>query len=65
MNPPAIGPGWLLCSLQHVRVHSEMLVVACTKVIWEEGLMLSSPSDARPDAPKPLILGLSLNPRLS
>jgi hypothetical protein len=36
MNPPANRAGLLVCSLQHLRTSSEMLVVACTKVIWEE-----------------------------
>jgi len=43
MNPPAIGPGLLLCSLLLFRVLSERLVVACTKMIWEEARVRASP----------------------
>jgi hypothetical protein len=34
MNPPAIGPGLSMCIRQRFRF-SEILAVACTKMIWE------------------------------
>ena len=42
MNLPAIGPGLLPCSLRLLRVLSEKLVVACTKMIWEDARVRAS-----------------------